>query len=255
VPSLPDFKIQSPLPSLEGWHADTTVRELIVHGEKRWDVGKVMDLFSEEEYKKIISIPLRRNGEDALIWPEEDNDSKQAETLLMEAIRWEPPEKGWIKCNSDGAFDQNSNEAGYGVVIRDEKGRLLDGTCNNCVASSALQAEAIALEQALSLVVQKQMDRVSFEVDSSVLYNVVTQPKKSKRWCIDPIITKISDKMKWVGSCNLMLTKREANEAANWVATNAKKKKVPSNWIQIPPSSLVFILDENGLPAPPSVSV
>ena len=38
--------------------------------------------------------------------------------------KWIAPDVGWIKINSDGAFDNNKKEVGSGVIARDAKGNL-----------------------------------------------------------------------------------------------------------------------------------
>jgi hypothetical protein len=44
--------------------------------------------------------------------------------------RWFPPESGWIKVNSDGAWNKASEKGGGGVVVRDHDGRFLAGACH-----------------------------------------------------------------------------------------------------------------------------
>jgi hypothetical protein len=44
--------------------------------------------------------------------------------------RWLPPEIGWIKVNTDGAWNKDSEKGGGGVVVRDHDGRFLAGACH-----------------------------------------------------------------------------------------------------------------------------
>ena len=37
---------------------------------------------------------------------------------------WIPPRSGWVKINTDGAFSKASSEAGVGVIIRNNRGRV-----------------------------------------------------------------------------------------------------------------------------------
>ena len=39
--------------------------------------------------------------------------------------KWIAPDVGWIKINSDGAFDNNKREVGSGVIARDDGGKVL----------------------------------------------------------------------------------------------------------------------------------
>ncbi|CAL8160949.1 unnamed protein product [Prunus armeniaca] len=46
---------------------------------------------------------------------------------------------------------------------------------------------------------------------------------------------------------------RKANRAADAAALEAKRKMCDEVWISRPPSSLVFVLHNDGLPCPPQV--
>ncbi|KAJ7947114.1 Leucine-rich repeat receptor-like protein kinase family protein [Quillaja saponaria] len=49
--------------------------------------------------------------------------------------------------------------------------------------------------------------------------------------------------------CSFCFIPRTANATANWLATTARKKMCPLNWVCSPPPSLVHILSKDGLPA------
>ncbi|KAM2349388.1 hypothetical protein ACFX1X_012899 [Malus domestica] len=37
----------------------------------------------------------------------------------------EKPDVGWLKCNFDGAWEENSDMGGIGVVVRDASGKFV----------------------------------------------------------------------------------------------------------------------------------
>jgi len=39
---------------------------------------------------------------------------------------WKRPVQGWVKINSDGAFSSRTGEGGWGVIIRDERGEVME---------------------------------------------------------------------------------------------------------------------------------
>lgn len=40
---------------------------------------------------------------------------------------WRPPERGWTKCNVDGAFFPDNGQGATGVVLRDHSGAFVYG--------------------------------------------------------------------------------------------------------------------------------
>lgn len=61
----------------------------------------------------------------------------QLKSKNVEAQKWKKPEEGWIKCNFDGARDEQGAVGGVGIVIRDAAGDF--------VAATALKLDGIAL--------------------------------------------------------------------------------------------------------------
>ena len=48
----------------------------------------------------------------------------------------------------------------------------------------------------------------------------------------------------------VVLVRRNTNCVADWIAKETMKRMSGFGWIRQPPSSLVYILDKDGLPAP-----
>lgn len=59
--------------------------------------------------------------------------------------KWQTPGHGLVKINCEGAWDKASNEAGTGVIVRDEEGHMIRGTGQSTMTSSAEVAEAMAV--------------------------------------------------------------------------------------------------------------
>jgi hypothetical protein len=67
---------------------------------------------------------------------------------------WHPPDIGWTKVNVDGGWDSWSKKAGWGLIIRDNRGVVLTTAWQylpGCV--SAEQAEAVACLEGLKHVI------------------------------------------------------------------------------------------------------
>ncbi|KAJ8767189.1 hypothetical protein K2173_013586 [Erythroxylum novogranatense] len=65
---------------------------------------------------------------------------------MWKNISWLPPSNGWIALNTDGASKGNPGVAGAGGVIRDTKGRWLDGFVQNIGVATSFVAELWAIK-------------------------------------------------------------------------------------------------------------
>jgi hypothetical protein len=65
--------------------------------------------------------------------------------------RWEKPNEGWFKCNTDGAFYDRQWEGATGAVLRDANGGFVRASAkwyDHCL--DALTAEAMACRDGLT---------------------------------------------------------------------------------------------------------
>ena len=66
--------------------------------------------------------------------------------------KWQAPVSGQVKINTDGAFSEDSGEAGIGVVIQNHLGQVILSSWKYIdVAGSAEQVEALACREGLAL--------------------------------------------------------------------------------------------------------
>ena len=64
---------------------------------------------------------------------------------------WRCPEEGWVKVNTDAAFDADSCTGSAGVVIRDHKGLVMAAAARWFdKVPDALTAEAMAAKEAVA---------------------------------------------------------------------------------------------------------
>ncbi|XVF68234.1 hypothetical protein PTKIN_Ptkin10aG0188900 [Pterospermum kingtungense] len=117
---------------------------------------------------------------------------------------WEKPDGGWVKVNCDGAFSGDTRGsatrvAGIGVVMRNEEGKSVTGLDKRITTGSVIEAEAMALYKGIMLAERDSFSKIILETDSKCIYEV-----------------------------------RNANEAADWVATHVKRGMCFSNWVNMP---------------------
>ena len=74
---------------------------------------------------------------------------------------------------------------------------------------------------------------------------------RCKGVAVRPLVLDIQRLLRLVPDWKLRVIKRSANAAADWVAIQTKLGMCLFDWIRHHPSSLVEILDKDGLPTPP----
>lgn len=92
-------------------------------------------------------------------------------------VTWEALELDAYKCNVDATFWSQGNSIGWGMCIRDHKGKFVPTkTIFSVVGFDLIQGEALGLLHALSWVVQLSLPSVIFEMDcKSIVDRVLTE--------------------------------------------------------------------------------
>ncbi|MQM04044.1 hypothetical protein Taro_036839 [Colocasia esculenta] len=135
-------------------------------------------------------------------------------------VRWITPPSGRLKLNVDGAFMKTSGAAGGGGILRDHEG-------NMCWAfarayrdlNSSLAAEAMSLNDGLSICCSKGVSEVLVETDSLNLFQLVTN-QISSQWDLSCIMHDIA--MKTLNlKAEITHVPREANRVADCLASSA----------------------------------
>ncbi|CAL9013279.1 unnamed protein product [Prunus brigantina] len=167
--------------------------------------------------------------------------------------RWIPPPQATLKLNVDASWDKKTLFTGLGAVIRDENGAFIRGAGKFRLASSPIEAEAFAALHGLEVASDLGCIRLECESDSKELVQSVRGHIQKGKWKIYPILAALKEKSRLFGSCNWKWIPRKANRAADAAALEVKRKMCDEVWISRPPSSLVFVLHNDGLPCPPQV--
>ncbi|XP_058776483.1 uncharacterized protein LOC131650791 [Vicia villosa] len=86
---------------------------------------------------------------------------------LHHALTWSPPEEDWVKCNVDVGFNSLLGTTNRGWCIRGEGGSFIHaGVAWDSRHLSILEAEALALKEAIQDSIALHLDRIIFESDS-----------------------------------------------------------------------------------------
>jgi hypothetical protein len=91
-------------------------------------------------------------------------------------VAWEPPPRGCLKVNYDGAVFVETNEGGIGVVIRDDQGLPMISLSQKIpYLGSSIMMEVLALRRALLLAIEMGFQSVILEGDSEIAVKAVTR--------------------------------------------------------------------------------
>ncbi|XVE64749.1 hypothetical protein DITRI_Ditri07aG0126600 [Diplodiscus trichospermus] len=133
---------------------------------------------------------------------------------VIQNDKWEKPTDGWVKFNCDGSFRSSTGIAGFAVLVRNQEGRMIEGSHGIFETNSALVTEAWSLREGTKLAVKKNFQNAVFQTDSSSVFSAVNSNEAKKDWCIEPIVRDIRPFLKSVPEKNVrliigMLTKQQ----------------------------------------------
>ncbi|EEF45080.1 conserved hypothetical protein [Ricinus communis] len=121
-----------------------------------------------------------------------------------------------VKFNTDVAFLSNEEMAGLAVIVRNSRGRMLDGVSRRVKAASPMVTEGLAFLEAVKPAKAFSRTHCIFETDCPNLFSAL---------CVH--------------------VPREANWCANWVASTVVKESLPSCWIATYSCILATLLESD----------
>lgn len=127
---------------------------------------------------------------------------------------WKPPDPGWVKVNTDGAFDASSGRGAAGVILRNERGETLAAEGRKLEnLGDALTAEALAARNGVLLAVAIGYNKVILELDNQSLANSL-KSVENDRSPISDLLHSIQE----LGSCLLSFSVSFVHGEANLAA-------------------------------------
>jgi hypothetical protein len=134
---------------------------------------------------------------------------------------WEPPNYGWFKCNVDAGFNVRRRSTNRGWCIRNHAGCfIIAGTAWDIGYCSIIEAEALALLEAIQATTHLNLEKVTFECDSQTVVNAVhAQSRGNSEFSI--IISSIKSLLNLHSNFEVKFVKRQANSVAHVLAKAA----------------------------------
>ncbi|KAM2964592.1 hypothetical protein FF2_022358 [Malus domestica] len=162
-----------------------------------------------------------------------------------------PPSAPFIKVNVDASWCQMDGMATLAAVLRDHNGLFVAAHKWSIGAPSVVFAEALAMQKGCELAAELGFRWIVAESDSLEVVSSLKGDISQGSWEVFPIL----DSTLWLGKsfqgCRWSWVPRLANQLADRLASRSNLEMCGITWVRRPPSSLVHILNKDGLPCPP----
>ncbi|XP_060203027.1 uncharacterized protein LOC132631469 [Lycium barbarum] len=132
-------------------------------------------------------------------------------------VKWNPPNNGWVKINSDGCSKGNPGLSGSGGVIRNHLGNLVMAYAMNLNIQTNNYAEAIALKSGIDWCINNGKRKVMIETDSMMLIHWILDIAYTP-WPLQNIILDIKTQLNFFEDKTINHCFRECNKVADCLA-------------------------------------
>ena len=164
-----------------------------------------------------------------------------------EEVRWTPPVSLCYKVNMDATVLKSTKSVGIGVIVRDHMGDVLAALSTQLLLPLVpLEAEAKAMDVAISFTKVIVLQEVTFESDCSVLIGALSDTSKLPI-SIEIIVTGIHNKLQHFRQHQMLHAQRQGHTPAHHLAHHAKGLDNFVTWIEETPSFIEFAVIQDGL--------
>ncbi|MED6171274.1 hypothetical protein PIB30_117389 [Stylosanthes scabra] len=146
---------------------------------------------------------------------------------------WEPPPRGWVKLNTDGAVWDSKNMAGCGGLIRTYDGSWVAGFTAKLGNCQVFQAELWGMRHGLQMAWDLGVRRIIVETDSAEALDKLNSMELTSQ-SFNSLVREIHSLKNRPWEILFQHIKREGNQCANWLAKNSLRKNYGFNFIDNP---------------------
>lgn len=186
------------------------------------------------------------------------NEANRAPPPLMNVSRTvpsvahrSPPFSPYLKVNVDASWQLSTRNGYVGVVIRDVEGQFVAAARYAIQAPNVVSAEAMAILRGCQLVVALGHQWVIVESGSKESISSLSSSLDNGRWEVFPTLANVLRLQESFQGCHWSWVPRSANLATDRLASRINTDMCNVIWVNRPPSSLVFVSINDGLPCPP----
>ncbi|CAN6678642.1 unnamed protein product [Malus baccata var. baccata] len=164
--------------------------------------------------------------------------------------RWLAHPSPFTKINVDASWSKVSKMGYVGVVVGNEEGRFVAAARYSLLAPNVTVAEVMALLRGYELGTSLDIRLVVFKSDSLESISCLSGSLDNGSWEAFPTLTRFKLLGEAFQHCRWAWVLRSANLAAHFLASVGFMEMCDCVWVDMPPSSLVHVLNKDGLPCP-----
>ena len=163
--------------------------------------------------------------------------------MIMKQVRWEKPQVGWVKLNTDGASGPGTDRTGCGGIIRDEQGRWITGFSRRIGVANSFIAELWGLRDGLHLCCCRNFDSLEVEIDAKAVLDALLNPEY-----VNMIVSPLLDDCRTLAARFRRICFKHCYREANWCADKlagiGANQSVDFIIFQSPPVDILTSLEE-----------
>jgi ribonuclease HI len=157
---------------------------------------------------------------------------------------WQQPPVRVLKCNVDASFYNMAGSTGWGWILRDSHGQFqLAGTNIMHSPLSVVEGEALAIIEAMEVVIDRGFPFVIFESDSKLVVDAISSRQTGvSEFSI--LISHIQSLLRRNNYFEVKYVKRQANKVAHSLARAAFSMSRRRIFDSIPPCIATYLINE-----------
>jgi ribonuclease HI len=173
---------------------------------------------------------------------EEQARTERAQQQIL--VAWLPPLSGWVALNSDGAAKINDKTARCDGVLRDERGRWLDGFVKALGDTTTYMAELWGIYEGLKLAKQRGTMRIEVRTNSQVIAQSLKERRKGSRMGCT-LMQKVRSLLDGNWEVNINHVFQETNRCVDMLANMGCDDTNGIEFFKNPPSRVVQIVADD----------
>jgi ribonuclease HI len=155
---------------------------------------------------------------------------------------WLPPEAGWVKANSDGAFSSELGHGGGGVIIRDHHGDALAGASHFFPqVIDPERAELLACRSAVQLAMEIGARKLVLESDCAGAVGKLNGVGLDRSGH-GPLVEEIKALLGGFERSSVIHVRRRCNGVAHYLAKEGRMSMVSKTWLGVLPADVRNLL-------------
>lgn len=172
----------------------------------------------------------------------------QPKTKITDVQKWRKSEKGWLKCNFDGAWDEHRVVGGVRVVIRDTNGEFVATTTLKLEGITVtLLAETTVAREAALFVQQWWTQKVILKGDALLVIAAIQNGMDVNHGPFGHALSDVCTLLQPFQQWKAQFVGREANSVAHRLARRGLMLEWSVSWFEEPPNVISYLLLEDKL--------